>query len=195
MQPDEAHSLAARAIEGDPDAIRDLWRQHRRWVAAILLAHMPRDADVDDLLQEVAMAVLRNISALREPRLFRSWLRTIAMNTARTAARKRNVRLRLVGAEPLDESRVSAPQSASPETRELAHRALALARELHADYSEPLLMRCTHGMTYRQIAAAMGVPVTTIETRLARARKMLRARLDEEEAKTAPNEPASEAAS
>jgi hypothetical protein len=37
-----------------PDEIRRIWREHRRWVAAILLAHKPREVEVDDLLQVVA---------------------------------------------------------------------------------------------------------------------------------------------
>ena len=55
-----------------------------------------------------------------------------------------------------------------------------LVRDLHPDYSEPLLMRCVHGMTYQQIADALGVPVTTVETRLARARRQLRELAEEQ---------------
>ena len=60
---------------------------------------------------------------------------------------------------------------------------LAFAQDLHPDYGEPLLMRCVRGMTYAQIADALGVPLTTVETRLARARRMLRERMDQDDSR------------
>ena len=88
------------AINGDEAAMRELWNRHRRWVAAVLLAHMPRDAELDDLLQEVAVAVVAKISGLREEAAFKPWLRAVALSIAKTSARRRTVRksgwLRLV---------------------------------------------------------------------------------------------------
>ena len=56
-----------RAIAGDATACGDLWRCYRRFVGAVLLAHMPRQADLDDLLQEVAVRVCEGIRSLRDP--------------------------------------------------------------------------------------------------------------------------------
>lgn len=171
--------LAGRAIAGDPAALQDLWRIHRAWVAAVLLAHMPRDAELDDLLQEVALTMIRKVGELRDPALLKPWLRTIAVNAAITAGRRRTVRLRLVRPAP-DAFDAPAPASSASDATvramnaEEARRAIELARSLPPDYAEPLLMRCVHAMNYQQIADALQVPVTTIETRLARARRMLR---------------------
>ena len=43
---------------------------------------------------------------------------------------------------------------------------------LPSDYREPLILRCVRGMTYQQISEILDLPVTTIETRLARARRI-----------------------
>ena len=43
---------------GDIGAQQELWRAHRRWVAAIILAHRPRSVEVDDLMQEVALKLV-----------------------------------------------------------------------------------------------------------------------------------------
>lgn len=169
--------VAGRAARGDVVALQDAWRQHRAWVAAVLLAHMPRDAELDDLLQEVALQMLRKIGELRDPGLLRPWLRTIAVNAAITAGRRRKVRLRLVRPAPEDFDAAATGTdgtAARVMAADDAARAMELARALPSDYAEPLLMRCVHGMTYQQIAEALGVPVTTVETRLARARRMLR---------------------
>lgn len=41
-------------------------------------------------------------------------------------------------------------------------------------YAEPLILQSMRGLSQRQIAELLDVPETTIETRLARARRMLR---------------------
>jgi len=47
-------------------------------------------------------------------------------------------------------------------------------RTLPPEYREPLVLRCVRSLTYQQISEILNLPVTTIETRLARARRMLR---------------------
>lgn len=160
-----------------PDEIRRIWREHRRWVAAILLAHKPRETDVEDLLQIVAMAVVRKIGELRDPSALRPWLRTVAINAARASGRevtrgRKHLRLVRDRSEGADEPRAGASESVA--RREEADRLMRLARSLPEGYREPLLMRCVRGMSYKQIGAVLDLPETTIETRIARGRRMLR---------------------
>ncbi len=54
---------------------------------------------------------------------------------------------------------------------------MELTSELTDGYREPLILRCVRGMSYRQIAQAMDLPETTIETRISRGRRMLRDKL------------------
>jgi RNA polymerase sigma-70 factor (ECF subfamily) len=174
----EDQRLVRSAIGGDEASLRELWARHRRWVAAVLLAHMPRDAELDDLLQEVAMAVVAKISGLRDEAAFKPWLRAVAMSIAKTTARRRTVRksgwLRLVSYTGQREDERSHDAS-SPAMRE-GRRLMELCADLPDGYREPLLMKCVQDMSYKQIGDAMGLPDTTIETRIARARKMLRER-------------------
>lgn len=171
---------AQRAISGDAQALARLWEQHRRWAAAVLMAHKPRDVDVEDLLQEIAMTLVRKIHELRDPSLFRPWLRTLAVNTAKTAGRRHKVRLRLTPTAPsvgLDEL-PDADSASEREAKAEGRRVLDLANRLHPDYREPLLLRCVRGMSYRQISKILDLPVTTVETRIARARRMLREEIE-----------------
>src|SRR5437868_11690431 len=85
---DQGRSAVAAAIRGDADAVRSLWQEHRRWVAAVLLAHKPREAELEDLLQDVAMTFVRTVSRLRDEGMLRPWLRTVAVNAARAAGRE-----------------------------------------------------------------------------------------------------------
>ncbi|MEM9372660.1 MAG: sigma-70 family RNA polymerase sigma factor [Planctomycetota bacterium] len=174
----------AAAMGGDREALRSVWRVHRRWVAAILLAHKARGTDLDDLLQAVAVQLCKKIADVREPEAFRAWLRMVAINIARadgrSVTRKRQGFLRLVGRSDDRGDEAAGERSARNED---AARLMSLAMTLPEGYREPLLMRCVKGMSYRQIGDAMDLPETTIETRIARGRRMLRELASGEQAK------------
>jgi RNA polymerase sigma factor (sigma-70 family) len=164
----------AAAIRGDADSVRMVWNAHRRWVAAVVLAHKPRDVDLEDLLQEVAVSFVRTIGELRDAGALKPWLRTIAINAARAAGRKARTRRREVELTPAAEV-LPPPAAADPGAgRDEARRLMDLALRLPEGYREPLLLRCVRGMSYRQIGELLGLPETTIETRIARGRRMLR---------------------
>ncbi|MBL4591912.1 MAG: hypothetical protein JKY96_08135, partial [Phycisphaerales bacterium] len=55
-----------------------------------------------------------------------------------------------------------------------AKAVLDAALQLPETYREPVLMRCLKNMSYKQIGAVLELPETTIETRIARGRRMLR---------------------
>lgn len=192
----EEHRIADGAIAGDADAVQSLWHAHRRWVAAILLAHKPRDAELDDLLQEVAMLLVKNIQTLQDPAAVKPWLRTIAINLARSSGRRRRVVNKVFPILAADAQRTAELNEADEGPGDdRGRRALELASQLPAEYREPLILRAVRGMSYRQIADAMGVPMTTIETRLARARRMLKDQLERLDSRAAPARPTPENAS
>jgi len=177
--------LVAQAVDGDQDAVRRIWARHRRWVAAILIAHMPREAEVDDLLQDVATLVVSKIHGLRGGEAaLRPWLRAIAISVAKTRGRRTQVRkagwLKLVnwaGGWSVDGEQQRDDAATTPLIEE-GRRLMNLAKDLPDGYREPLLLKCVQGMSYKEIGEAMGLPDTTIETRIARARRMLRERAE-----------------
>ncbi|MFG0285718.1 MAG: RNA polymerase sigma factor [Phycisphaerales bacterium JB039] len=188
MEPDlgrqgESQGQVAAAMRGDCDAVRAVWERHRRWVAAILLAHKPREVDLDDLLQEVALTFVRSITELRAGAALKPWLRTVAINAARAAGRKAT-RRRRDGIEGLPAEPAGAGGSEEEvQVSEEARRLFDLAMDLPEGYREPVLLRCVRGMSYRSISELMGLPETTIETRIARGRRMLRERVELEQQK------------
>ena len=179
----ESQAQVAAAMRGDCDAVRAVWDRHRRWVAAILLAHKPREVDLDDLLQEVALTFVRSITELRAGAALKPWLRTVAINAARAAGRKAT-RRRRDGVEGLPVDPAGAgPSDEGVQVSEEARRLFDLAMDLPEGYREPVLLRCVRGMSYRAISELMGLPETTIETRIARGRRMLRERVELEQQK------------
>lgn len=188
LTPGMDDQLIERARAGDRQAQQVLWNRHRRWVATIVLAHKPRSVEVDDLMQDVAVKLISKITTLRDPAAFRPWLRQIALNLCRGAARDQRPTLHLAeGSRVGDDDRAgSGPEvtvatqdrgRAEAERKAAAGKLLDQVLTLPPEYREPLLLRCLRSMTYQQIGEVLELPVTTVETRLARARRMLREEL------------------
>ncbi len=173
-----ANSTVAAAIAGDRDAMAALWRENRRWVAAVLLAHKCAEDSLEDLLQDVAMTMVSKISTVRDAAHVRAWLRTVAINTARASARSARARpwLRAGRQVPVECAEPDRDQIAMDDE---ARRLMQAARSLPDTYREPLLLRALHGMRGRQISALLGVAEPTVETRIARARRMVRERIEQ----------------
>jgi RNA polymerase sigma-70 factor (ECF subfamily) len=166
--------VVAAAIQGDRSAIATLWERHRRWVAAVLLTYKPPGADLEDLLQEVAMRLLGKISTLREEANVRAWLRAVAVNVARSAGRSARVSREV----PTDETTLIGADVGPAPLDEQSARLLAMVARLPEHYREPLMLRAVNGMRTKQIAEVLEVPPATIDTRIARARRMLREQLE-----------------
>ncbi|MCU7725059.1 sigma-70 family RNA polymerase sigma factor [Actinoplanes sp. KI2] len=86
-QPDIATVIAARA--GDPAAVDRLVAGYLPLVYTIVGRALEGHADVDDVVQEVMLRVLRNLGDLREPESFRSWLVAITVRQVRERFRTR----------------------------------------------------------------------------------------------------------
>lgn len=175
-RPPELDASLRAARCGDSRAVGELWLRHRRFVATVLLAHGAA-RDLDDLLQEVALRMTRSLGELADAARLRPWLRAIARNVAidhgRQAAAARPLQaLPPLGAEPL----FDAPTQ--EQHRDELEQALRDLDDLDPTYREPLLLRAVDGLSQREIAIALDLPETTVETRLARARRWLRERRD-----------------
>ncbi|MAG55358.1 MAG: hypothetical protein CMJ83_03620 [Planctomycetes bacterium] len=154
-----------------------VWEENRRWIAAVLVAHRPPGVDVEDLLQDVALAFVRSHLELRDARALRPWLRRCALNAAASAARRTGVREK-TAATRLDWTDVADPANALAARRAGAAERVAATLDrvlaLPVKYAEPLLLKAVQGLSQRAIAEILKLPVTTIETRLVRARRMVR---------------------
>ena len=170
--------LFERAAAGERDALAEVWRANRRWLAAVIAAHAPRGVEVEDLLQDVAETLVAKCHHIRDPGSLRGWLRVVAINAARMAARSRGVELRAAREHALEHAREHGLRHPAAlrgdDERERARETLELIGRLPPLYAEPLLLQSAQGLSQRQIAELLDVPETTVETRLARGRRMLR---------------------
>src|SRR5712664_2125453 len=112
MQDDGA--LVNSAREGDRAAFGRLYDRYGRMVHGILLCRVP-PREVDDLVQEVFLAALRQLHALRHVSRFGAWLAAITRNRANDYYRKSGPEAALT--EPVSEERTDGP-TANPEAEE-----------------------------------------------------------------------------
>lgn len=173
LQGDESLILAAR--DGDRAAFGRLYDRYARMVHGILLARVP-PREVDDLVQEVFLAALRQLHALRDVTRFGAWLGTITRNRANDYFR-RAIPVEKV-TEPMDENQAESCSNDHAAEQEAA-MILEIVRALPEPYREPLILRLVEGMTGPEIAARTGLTHGSVRVNLYRGMQLLRERLNQ----------------
>lgn len=151
--------------------ITALWRELSDSLRGFLRSRTATDADAEDLLQEVFLRIHRRLPELREPAKLQGWVYRIARNVVID-----HYRLRRQHA-PLEVDAVAA----DPAGRDAVDLSPALRRflaELPPAYREPLIRHEFQGEGLADIAAALGLSLTAVKSRVRRARLLLRQMLD-----------------
>ncbi len=174
--------LIAAAQQGERSALDAFVRRHQGWVRNVVYATVGNPSIVDDIVQHVWTSVWEKIGTLVDPTRWRGWLYRMAKNAAidaglkRAREREHRVDLSSIGCP---ESRISDPAKALIDA-ERHQQVLSAIRQLSEIYREPFILRHLNGWSYAEIGEAMSLPVDTVETRLVRARRLLRAALTNE---------------
>ena len=175
--------LAIDAVrEGDRAAFEDFLRRYDRWVRGVIYGVLGDRNRIDDIAQQVWTSVWQRISELRDSRLWKSWLYRLARNAAIDAGREvtRNRKRDQALSEGLTHGRGGTPADSDLSSREQQGAVLAAVEALPALYREPFVLRHLHHWSYEQIAGLLKMPVDSVETRLVRARRLLRESLKEQ---------------
>jgi len=92
-------TASARIQRPDPDAARrrldELFKEHATYVARLAYRMMGRDAEIDDVVQDVFVLLLRHIGRIRQPEAVRAWLATTTVRLTRRRLRMMSLRLLL----------------------------------------------------------------------------------------------------
>ncbi len=132
------------------------------------------DADAEDVVQDACMRAMRYFSSLRDDDA-RAWLFTIVRNAWYSRVSRRSSVLEMPSSEDAQDER---PDDAlDPEERLLQQYTVARVRaaleQLPVDFREVVVLREIEGLSYKEIAAIVRVPLGTVMSRLARARERL----------------------
>jgi RNA polymerase sigma-70 factor (ECF subfamily) len=162
---DEALVLAARA--GDPWAFEALFRRHVRMAAGLAHRLLPKDSEVDDIVQDCFSTAFERLDSLQSPPAFGSWLGSIVIRTVHKRLRRRRLleRLGMRSPDPIEPDEVVS-RSAPPEVAAELRAVYAFVISLPAEQRVALLLRRVEGLEVSQIASQMGVSVSTVKRRL-----------------------------
>jgi RNA polymerase sigma-70 factor (ECF subfamily) len=172
------------AARAEQDAwFEDLVRTHGSKVRSLVYRLVGGEAE--DLVQDVFVQVYRSLPGFRGEAQVSTWLYRIATNRCLDYLRRhRRTEGKVISLENCAEEHSLEPLAvplASPEARTVA---VDLRREIRrclaalpADLRAVVVLRDLEGLEYREIAAVLGLPLGTVQSRLHRGRNLLRDKL------------------
>ena len=146
------------------------------------MALVGNTADADDLVQETLHNALAYMRRGRKIRNLRGYLFTILHNARISQLRRsENGVVHL----PVDEMAGALPVEASQHHRAELRALLRELAKLPEEQRQVVLLVCVEGLSYREAAAVIGIPIGTVMSRLSRARQALLEKTSAEKAENA----------
>lgn len=183
---DDDQPLVEAARAGQSSAFGELVRRHQGRLYPTLLRLTGSAEDAQDLLQESFLRAYRKLGRYKGDSSFYTWLYRLAVNLALSHRRRRKGPARF--SELQTPAGAALEPAADPEQSdptlpaELAEREALVQAALDAlapDHRAVVVLKEFDGLRYEEIAATLGVPVGTVRSRLHRARRELRDRLEQ----------------
>lgn len=165
-----------RVRKGETRLFEQLVRRHQDAVYGMAVRFTRSPPDAEDVAQEVFLKAFRGLAGFKGEAKFSTWLYRIAFNLSADWLRRNRRPARR--AAPLEEAGEVHDGRVDLEAGLLAaeerDRVAAAIDALDERYRSVVVLMYYQKLPYEQIAAVTGLPLKTIETRLYRARKILR---------------------
>jgi RNA polymerase sigma-70 factor, ECF subfamily len=181
-------SLLRRLRERDERAFRELIDSHRDRVFNITFRMLGNRSEAEDVAQEVFITVFKTIESFREEAKFSTWLYRVTVNQCKNRIKylaRRHTQTR----EELDDSTdtngvnsaIAAPPPSAPdralEGAQMEKLLEAAIAGLDEEHREVVVLRDVEDLSIEEICEITGLPDGTVKSRLHRARKELRKKL------------------
>ena len=177
--------LVASCLGGDRSAFDLLVLRWDRKIQGAIYRLIGSEDDARDLCQEAFLKAYRGLGAFKGEAKFSSWLYQIALNLCRDRMRRRKGRtmvsldaLEADGQAPVLRDDTTALDLAM--TKEVERHVKAAVMALAEDQREVIVLKEYEGLTFQEIADVLGLPVSTVKTRLYRGLDKLKERLSRE---------------
>ena len=158
---------------GDREAFGQLLERHHASAYRLCRRMTTNPVDAEDLCHQAFVEAYLKLGQLRDPDRFAGWLRTLVLNVCRMWHRRR----RRAEVQADGDTDLAAPDRESTQERD-AWLAQVLTRTA-ASQRLVLVLHYLEGLSYKEMAAFLGVPVGTVMSRLHRARGALREAMNE----------------
>jgi RNA polymerase sigma-70 factor (ECF subfamily) len=183
------NALAARVQRGDREAFRHIIKRCNQRLFRAARAVVGSDAEAEDVVQEAYVDAYAKLGGFRGESALLTWLTRIVLNEAYGRLRQRhaNVDVGQIDAAQLEPGNVIAfpshPSNSDPAAalaRDLVRRLLARALDaLPEPFRVVYILREIEECSVEDTATALGLRPETVKTRLFRARRQLRAALQD----------------
>ncbi len=168
--------LMQRCQQGDLTALGELVQRWQHRLAGLFGRLVTRQADVDDLCQEVFVRVLEHRRRYSDRGAFSTWLYRIALNVAHDHRRRQRLRqhtpLAVVEAASVEPSMIDALGD-----REAQLHLRQALDTFDNELREALVLKHFAGLTFAEVAETTGRPASTVKSQVQRALEILRKQL------------------
>ncbi len=161
--------LVAQVIAGRPAALRELFDRYAPDARRVVSRMIGPDAEVDDLVQEVMITVVRRVKTLRDPSVLRSYVISVAFRLSANERRRRAVRKKW-----LPWIKDAAPRFTAPHDivgADIVRRVYEVLETLDANLQIAFVLRCVEGHELVDGARLAGCSLSTFKRRVQRARE------------------------
>lgn len=168
-------SVLEEASLGNMRAFEEIYRAASGFVYNVALRIVRNSHDAQEVTQDVFMKIFHNLNSFGFRSSFRTWIYRIAVNTAIDRYRQ-NLR---VNKGRLDYDSMQTEGSSAPGVLEKANQLDSQAKvgklldTLDPKQKACILLREIEGLSYKDIAGVLNVPINTVRSRLRRARQAL----------------------
>ncbi len=178
MDPRSDEQLIEQSRTGSQEAFRELVRRHQGAVYSLCYRTVGDPGDAEDMAQEAFLRLYHSLGKFRRGARLRPWLHKIAVNVCLDTLRKRKEPTLSLDEISEGSGEPPIPHSGTPPEdvlldREAQARVQQALLQIPGDYRVALVLRYLEELSYQEVADALGVPLSTVETRIFRAKKML----------------------
>ncbi|AYG05290.1 RNA polymerase sigma factor [Gryllotalpicola protaetiae] len=166
----EAHDrvVAGRAADGDPRAFEVLVRRYSTLMRVYARSILGTNDEVDDVVQEAFVTAWQQLELLEDPGAVKGWLMRIVSRRSIDRLRARHEHEDIIDYDPPAEAAASPAQVA--QARSLADAVGAALASLPAGQRRCWLLKEVAEYSYREIAADLEIPESTVRGLISRAR-------------------------
>jgi len=170
--------LATKAAGGSAEAFRKLLERHYDLMYRVAFRTLGQQADAEDLVQEICVALPKKLGSFKGDSKFESWLYRVVVNAGRDLMRKRGAQAR--AADGWGDVEVMQRQAATDKSESLGWLTRAMQR-LSPELRETVALVLGEEMTHAQAGKALGLSEGSVSWRMSEVKKELRRMAQAEE--------------
>jgi len=175
----EEAELIIRATKGDTTSFGDLFDRYAKDVYRLARSMGHDGEEAEDVMQDTFLAAFEGIARYQGRSSFKTWLFAILFRQSSRKRRYLGIRKTDVFDEQLNGNRNGSGRPAEKARHESRMDVHTMLGTLSPAHRAVMVLRELQGLSYDEIAQALDIPRGTVESRLFRARKILRERFQE----------------